>query len=237
MKKSILNTGLWSAIICLASFIVWIISFSGIAVQSPLFTWTNIEDYIDYYKSNSQFFQYSAKSFMIIFSLAYMILTMVFYEFTASERKILAKIAVVFSIMFALVSSMHYFVQISFVRLAIAGNEYSGLEHFIQSNPTSFLSSVNMLGWTLFLGLSSLFMYAGLIHNSVAKRLRPGLLINSVSCILGGIGYLFRIDILTFIFMNLGIGLGFILLTVSSIRLINKLKWENKQSTNARHKE
>lgn len=228
MNKNILNIGLWSAIICLTSFIVWIISFTGIAIQSPLFYWTNIEYYIDYYKSNSQFFQYLAKSFMIIFSLSYMILTIVFYEFTTTERKILAKIAIVFSIMFALVSSIHYFVQISSVRFAIAENEYSGLEHFLQSNPTSFLSSANMLGWTLFLGLSSLFMYLSFIPKSLAKGLRLGLLINAISCFSGGIGYLFQIDLLTFVFMNLAIGLGFFMITISSIKFINALKRENK---------
>ena len=228
MNKIILNTGLWSAITCLTAFIIWIIAFTGIAIQSPLFHWTNIEDYIYYVKSNNQFFQYLAKSFMIIFSVGYMILTIVFYEFIVAERKILVKIAIVFSIMFALVSSIHYFVQISSVRFAIAENEYSGLENFLQSNPISFLSSVNMLGWTFFLGLSTLFLYIGLASNSGTKGIRLGLLINAVSCILGGIGYLFQIDIITFIFMNLGVGLAFFIMTISSIRFINTIKRENK---------
>jgi len=228
MNKIILNIGLWSAIICLTSFIVWIISFAGIAIQSPLFYWTNIEDYIQYINNNNQFFQYLAKSFMIIFSLAYMILAIFFYEFTITDRKILAKIGITFSIMFALVSSVHYFVQISSVRFAITENEYSGLEHFLQSNPSSFLSSVNMLGWTIFLGLSTLFMYLGLIHRSETKGIRLGLLINSISCIFGGIGYLFQIDLLTFVFINLGVGLAFFIITISSIRFINILKREHK---------
>lgn len=228
MNKIILNTGLWSAIICLTAFIVWIIPFTGIAIQSPLFYWTNMEDYIDYINSNSQFFQYLAKSFMIIFSLAYMILTIVFYEFITTERKILAKIAIVFSIMFALVSSIHYFVQISSVRFAIAENEYSGLEHFLQSNPISFLSSVNVLGWTLFLGLSTLFMYLGFISTSGAKGIRLGLLISAISGIFGGIGHLFQIDILTFVCLNLGIGLAFFIITISSIGFINRLKRQQK---------
>ena len=178
MNKNVLNIGFWSAMICLTSLIVWIISFTGIAIRAPLFYWTNIEDYINYYKNNSQFFQYLAKSFLIIFSLAYMILTIVFYEFATSERKIFSKIGIVFSIMFALVSSIHYFVQISSVRIAIDLNEYSGLEHLLQSNPASALLSVNMLGWTLFLGLSNLFMYLGLISKSRTKGFRFGLLIN-----------------------------------------------------------
>lgn len=222
MNKIILNIGLWSAMICLISFIVWIISFTGIVIQSPLFFWTNIEDYIDYLNSNSQFFQLLAKSFMIIFSLAYMILALVFYEFTIAERKILAKIGIVFSIMFALVSSIHYFVQISSVRFAIAENTFSGLEHFLQSNPTSFLSSVNMLGWTIFLGLSSLFIYLGLKPKSLTKGVRLGLLINAVSCIFAGFGYLFQIDLITFVFINLGVGGAVLLMTVSASRYFVK---------------
>ena len=224
MNKVILNIGFWSAIICLASFVVWIISFAGIAINSPLFYWTNLEDYIDYVNTNNQFFQYLAKSFMIIFSLAYTILVIVMYEFTVAERKILAKIAIVFSIMFALVSSIHYFVQISSIRFAIAENEYSGLEHFLQAKPTSVLSSVNMLGWTLFLGLSSLFIYLGLRPKSLTKGVRLGLLINAISCVLAGFGYLFQIDLVTFVFINLGVGGAVFLVTISASSYFVKQK-------------
>ena len=227
MNKTILNTGLWSASICLTSFIVWIISFTLIALQAPLFQWTNINDYVAYVTSNSQAFQYLAKSFMIVFSLAFMMLVMAFCELASFERKILAKIAVVFSIMFALVSSISYFAQITSVRFAIGKNEYQALEHFLQSNPTSFLSSVNMLGWTLFLGLSSIFLYLGLNPELMTKGLKFGLLANAFSCIFGGIGYLFQINLLTFVFMNLGIGLAFFMISISSIRLMSRLKKQN----------
>ncbi len=226
MNKTILNTGLWSAIICLAAFIIWIIAFTGIAIQAPLFYWTNLEDYIVHVHAHSQFLPNLAKSFMILFSLGYLVLAMVFYEFTLPERKILARIALVFAIMFALLSSVHYFGQVSFVRFAIAKNEYAGLEHFLQANPVSFLSSVNMLGWTLFLGLSNLFLYVGLSHTTTSRGIRIGILINAVSCIFGGIGYLFQIDLLTFIFMNLGIGLGFMIMSVASIIFFIRLKRE-----------
>ena len=224
MNKTILNTGIWSATICLTSFIIWIISFTGIAIHSPLFYWTTIEDYVQYVNNNSQFFQHLAKTFMIIFSLAYMILSVVFYEFVLVERKILAKIALVFSIMFALLSSLHYFVQISAVRFAIAENEYSGLEHFIQAKPTSVLSSVNMLGWTFFLGLSSLFFYLSLVPGPMTKGVKLGLLLNAISCIVAGFGYLFQIDLITFVFINLGVGAAVILLTISASKYFIKQK-------------
>lgn len=224
MNKIILNTGLWATVTCLASFIVWIVSFILIAVQAPLFYWTTIEDYIVYVNSNSQLFQHLAKSFMIIFGLAYMVLVIIFSEFVNSDRIILAKIGIVFAFMFALVSSIHYFAQITSVRFALDKNEYAGLAHFLQSNPTSFLSSVNMLGWTLFLALSSFFTYLGLKATPATKGIQLGLLTTTVSGVLGGIGYVFQIDLITCISINLGIGVSFFILTISSIRFINAQK-------------
>lgn len=224
MNRNILNLGFWSAVICLTSFIIWIISFTGIAIQAPLFKWTNIYDYLHFVNSNSQFFQYLAKSFMIVFSLAYMLLTIAFQEITITELKIYTKIGVVFACMFALVSSVHYFVQVSSVRFAISQGELAGLEHILQSNPASSMLSVNMIGWTLFLGLSTFFMYRGITPDDEAKRLKPGLLISMLSCLFGGIGYLLQIDLLTIVFMNLGIGLGLTLFVYSSVRYFGVLR-------------
>jgi hypothetical protein len=224
MNNIIRNTGLWAAIVCLASFVVWIVSFIGIAVQSPLFYWTNMDDYLRHVHTHNQFLPYLAKSFMIVFNFSYMILSMVLYEYTGVERKLLARIGVVFSILFAMGSAVHYFAQISSVRFALAANEYAGLEQFLQANPASFLSSVNMLSWTFLLGLSSLFLYLGFLPNTTTKGIRLGLLINAVACISGGIGYLFQINILTFVSVNLGVGFAFFLITISSIRYVTALK-------------
>lgn len=224
MNKIVSNLGIWSAIICLASFIVWIISFTGIALTSPLFYWTNIENYIQYVNTNNQFFQYLAKSFMIVFALAYLILVFVFHEFTSPRKQILSKIAVAFTIMFTLLASVHYFVQISTIRFAFIDQQFAGLEHFMQAKPTSAISSVNMLGWTLFLGLSSLFMYLAFVPDTATKTIRIGLLINAISCLLASVGYLFQIDLITFIFINLGVGLAIILVCTSAIIFFVKSK-------------
>jgi len=226
MNKIIINTGLWSAILCLTSFVVWIISFTGIAISSPLFYWTNLEEYIDFVNNNNQFFQYLAKSFMIIFALGYMVLLFVFYEFVGIQRQLLAKIAIAFSLMFALLTTVHYFVQISAVRFAFIEEQFSGMEHFIQAKPTSVMSSVNMLAWTIFLGLSSLFMYFSFVPDSVTKSVRLGLLINSISCFFAGIGFLFQVDLITFISINLGVGVAFFMITISAIRFFIKQKPE-----------
>jgi hypothetical protein len=222
MNKIIIKTGLGSSVICLAALVVWVVSFTGIALSSPLFYWTNLQAYIEYVHTNNQFFQYLAKSFMIVFALGYMILSIVFYEFAPEHKRVLAKIATTFAILFAMLASVHYYIQISAVRFAFMEEQFSGLEHFIQARPTSLVSAINMLGWTIFLGLSSLFMYGALLPKAMTKGIRIGLLINAISCLGAGVGYLFQIDIITFIGINLGMGIAFFIMTMSSTRYFLK---------------
>ncbi len=217
------NIALWSARICFLSFIIWIISFVGIAFTSPLFVWSDLDHYLIFYSSHSQFFAYFAKIWMILFSLSFLVLILVWQEFSSQNSKILSKIGGAFALLFAICSSFHYFIQISSVRFALNNGKISGLEHFLQANPTSFSSSVNMLGWGLFLGLSSLFLFFESKINRRSKGVRIGFLIVAVSCILGCFSYLLQINIGTFLFINIGLGGGIILLSISSIKQFKKI--------------
>jgi len=41
--------------------------------------------------------------------------------------------------------------------MQIAIGQTNGLEQFIQANPISVMAAINMLGWTIFFGLSCIF--------------------------------------------------------------------------------
>jgi len=202
-----------------STFIIWIISFVGIALTSPLFQWTNLTEYLDFLNSNNQFFQYLAKSFMILFSISFIVLMISLGEMVSDERKVISKIGIVFGICFTLLSSIHYFAEISSVRWAISGNQLEGIEHFIQANPRSFSSALNMLGWTLFLGLSTLFMAFALEKTRKFRVIKIALLINGISCLLAGIGYITQTDIITFVFINLFVGGALLVFTITAIRI------------------
>jgi hypothetical protein len=79
-----------------------------------------------------------------------------------------------------------------------------------------------MLGWTLFLGLSSLFLFFA-VHGH-RKWISAGFLINGISCMVAMIGYLFQIDILTFTCINLGVGGAMIIVSISSLRFFKSLR-------------
>lgn len=82
-----------------------------------------------------------------------MIMVCCIHEYTSHEKKILTRIAICFAIMFAAFSSMNYFVQFTAFRLSILSDQLEGLEQLIQWNPASAFYSINLLGWTLFLGM------------------------------------------------------------------------------------
>lgn len=222
MNKITSKLGYWSALISALTFVIWIISFVGIAITSPLFTWTNMSDYLEFINSNPQFFQYLAKSFMIVFSVSFLVLMISMGDLVSQERKVLAKAGIVFAILFSVLSSLHYFVQISSVRWAIENNNMEGIQHFLQADPQSFMVATTMLGWTLFLGFSTLFMAFALRKENPFKLIRIALIINGISCFLAGFGYLAQIDIITFVFINLGTGGALMIFTIAAARMFRK---------------
>jgi hypothetical protein len=108
--------------------------------------------------------------------------------------------------MFALLSAIHYFGQVSAVRLSIEHGSTNGLEHFLQANPTSFSLAIDMLGWTVMLGLGSFFL--GILFNKSGRQkwLKRFHFINAFFCLLALIGFLLQIDLLTFPAINIGVG-------------------------------
>lgn len=212
--------GYWSAISLTITFIVWVISFVSIALTSPLFYWTNLGDYIVYVQSNNRFFQNLAFFFMLLCGPIYVTLISSFHAYASDEKKILVRLSLLFGLAFAITSSINYFIQLSAVRLSINKGNYAGLEHFIQANPDAITTSIAMLGWTLFLGLSSLFIFP--VFNK-DRLLRLAFVFNSISCFLAGTGYVLQIDVLTFLFTNIGTGGALLIISIASIRLYSKL--------------
>jgi hypothetical protein len=63
----------------------------------------------------------------------------------------------------------------------------------LQSNPYSALAAANMLGWSLFFGLSSLFAGAAFPARGLSGFIRAAFFVNGAACLLGGVGYVFEI--------------------------------------------
>jgi hypothetical protein len=200
-------------------FIIWLFSYIVISLSSPIFYWIDFQDYLIYVQDNNQFFQYLAKFFMLLFGPLFFVLLNSFYDIVPEGKKVLVRLGAFFGLGFAILSSLHYFIQLSSVRMNILKGTTVGLEHFVQANPYSVSTAADMLGWTLFLGIASAFMAPAFIGNKVQLTIRYAFIINAVSCLMGGIGYLFRIDIMTFFFINVGIGGSILTIAIASSML------------------
>lgn len=64
-----------------------------------------------------------------------------------------------------------------------------------QWNPTSALYSINLLGWTLFLGLSSFFLSNIFSNEKRGKVIRWLFILNGIICVLGTLAVIFEIMI------------------------------------------
>jgi hypothetical protein len=117
--------------------------------------------------------------------------------------------------MFAWLTGLHYFVQLTAVRFNLRAGTTKGLAPFVQANPHSILLAVNMLGWTLCFGLSSLFTGLALDGSRLARVIRIAFLANAGVCLLGGIGFALEITLLTFVTINLLMGGAVLVFTIA----------------------
>ncbi len=216
MSKLAATIAYWTSVFSATLFIIFIGSFAGVALTNPLFVWTNLSDYVSYTNAHSQVFKYIAQTSMLLFGPAFVIIVSCVHEKASLNLKVLTRIALGFAIVFAALIGIHYFVQVSTVRLNLSKGHFEGLEHFLQGKPDSAISAINMLGWTLFFGLSSLFVAPVFSGEKIQTSIRSLFILNGVCCLLGGIGYTIENATLVFLTINLGMGgcvtiLGFLL--------------------------
>ena len=227
MKKISIKLGYWTSLICIATFVVWTICFVAIFKVNPIFKWTTLADYIIYTGTYNQSFKYLAQAAMLVFAPAFLILLHSINDYASDDKKILSRISIGFGTIFAACMGIHYFVQISSVRLSIANGQIAGLEQFIQSNPTSVIAGINMVGWTLFFSLASLFIAPVFAGNRLNKVIRNAFISNGIICILGGIGYVFDNIILILLTLNFGMGAAILTAMIGLLIFFGRLSKES----------
>ena len=210
--------GFWAAVTASLTFVLYTICFVAILRTSPVFMWTTLADYLAYTEAYGGPFQPLAQGAMILFALSFVVVLNAIHARTSPEKRVLTRVALSFGLLFAVAVSIHYFAQLSAVRLAILEGHTEGLEHFVQGNPYSMLSAINMLGWSVFLGLASLFVAPMFSAGGAEGVVRLALLLNGVFCLSGGIGYVFEITWLVFVTTTLGMG-GAVLVAMTALAI------------------
>jgi hypothetical protein len=206
MNKNSITLGYWSSLLSAALFIAFTLCFIAIAISNPVFRWTNVNDYSMRVHVYNQLFKNIAQASMLLFAPVFVVLMSSVHDLASDEKRIYSRIALAFAIIFATLVGLHYFVQLAAVRINVENNHLEGLEQFIQSNPNSYIASVNMLGWSLFFGLSSLFIVPVFIRGRLEKAIKWLFLLNGIFCLAGGVGFVFENVLIVFLTLNFGMG-------------------------------
>lgn len=223
MNSLSIKLGYWSALLSAITFIVFTVCFVAILLVSPLFLWTDLADYAVYTNENPQIFKYVAQFMMLLFCPLFVVLLNSIYAYTTDDKKILAQISVGFGLGFAVLVSINYFVQLSVVQQNVAKGNLVGIEQFLQANPASAITAVNMLGWTLFLGLASLFAAPVFSGGRLEKSIRAAFVANGIFCLLAGIGFILGSTVVVFVTINFGMGAAVTVATILLAVLFRKL--------------
>ena len=206
--------GFYASLICALAFVTFTICFGLIIVTHETSVWTNLEAYLESVQRNNQLPVYIAQFCVLIFAPSYLIILHSIKAAGDPKDSLLSKISISFGIVFATLVCLSYFLQIAAVRFSIDKGITEGLEHWIQFNPTAAILSINMLGFTLFFGLSSLFIAPVIKGKGLNKAVRILFLLNGIFCLLGLFGFLMENIFLVNLTINLGMGGVVTVLTV-----------------------
>lgn len=214
MNSIALKAGYWASLIGIAAFVAYTFCFVVILVVNPIFIWTNFDNYIMSVQTTNQIFKHIAMIMMIVYGVCFVIQVCSIDEIVVGTKKYYAKLAELFGIGFLALICINYFVQISTVRMQIDIGQMNGLEQFVQANPISGMAAINMLGWTIFFGLSCIFAGLALGNTRIEQVIKYAFLSNGVMMFLGVTGYLLNKSIVVFLCMNLGMGAAILIATI-----------------------
>ena len=225
MNRLSAQIGFWSAALSVLTLVVYTVCFGFLVTMNPLFMWTNLADYVAYVDQYRSPWPDMARFAIVILAALWVVMLNAVHDYARDEHKILARISLAFGLAFAVLTGAFYFVQISAVRLSLLKGDVAGLEQIVQANPYSALAAMNMLAWSLFLGLASLFAAPIFSGGRVERVLRIAFVLNGIFCLLSIVGYLFEIVVLLFITVNLGTGSALLVITIGLSLLFRKLGW------------
>jgi hypothetical protein len=207
ISKATIKLGYWTALGIAVAFSIYTAGYVTILAAYRIPQWTDTTSFAA--SINQPWFLLFTICQVMAFIVAplYALLVNCLHEYARPEQKILARASSSFAIIFATLSSIHYFVQFGTIRQGMLAGNLQGLEQFIQLNPGSVIASINLLGWTLFLGISSWLIAPVFAGNGVQRVIKIALVCNGIFCLAGATGYLLQIPALILLFFN-GMGLA-----------------------------
>lgn len=192
MSPISIKLGFWSALLFTILGVGYGIGMGVFFMKYSIPAWTNIESYADFMKSMPQLFYSLCQITAFLSAPVFIILLCSIHEYAHSDKKILTRIAICFGIIFVGLSSITYFIQFTVVPQNISEGSINGLEQFVQLNVKSFIAAIVVLGWGMFMGLTSIFIAPVFSGGRLEKSIKWLFIISGIFCIINMIGYVLQ---------------------------------------------
>lgn len=225
--KSAYAFGYWSSVFFALTGVLYGVSMGILLSLYAVPEYRNIEQFVG--EADKQFMDLYAfgQLFAFVSAILFIVVLCSVHECVKPVYRIFSRLSLCFGLAFALLACLNYYIQFSIVRLSLNDGVTRNLENLVQFNPRSFAFALNMLGWSLFLGLSALFLGLLFKGKGIHRAIRLSFYATSFCCLLGFAGSVIDSSFLMLIF-QMGMTAG---LTVGAVVLAVAFKRSRREST------
>lgn len=187
MGSSIYKMGFWASLLQSIVGYLYLIFYIVFTVLYPPLTWTNIQDFALNYHGAYATILIVLQVLAWIQSFLFFTIGVLLSQFVSPKKKAIVTIGLGCSVVFLALSSIHYYIQLTSVRIGIEKGLLEGLGQFVQFNFDSPISVINILGWTLFCGIACIAFAFCFKKSRRGKWLKYGFLLNGIVSVLTAI--------------------------------------------------
>jgi hypothetical protein len=169
VPKSVSQVGFWSAVLATLfsigygiALIITMISTMATPTDAPA-GWRGIESFV----ASFQPIQMSSLVPSLLLAPTFVVLMVSLHYYASPDKKIWSHLGIAFTLIYAVMASINYIMQLTVVRLSIVNKETDGLAMFVMGNPHSiFWALANAY---VFMNLAMLFV-APIFHGGRLER-------------------------------------------------------------------
>lgn len=151
MNKLASQLGFWSAAVIALLVILIDVGMILSAILFPMTTITSIEAYANTFNS-LQMLPFIPS---LLLAPLFVIMMLSIHQYASDDKKVLSQLGFSFALICATVLSIHYYIQLTFVRQGILNHETAGVWQFAAPNPHSLFWTFAALGYG-FMGIALL---------------------------------------------------------------------------------
>jgi len=204
MSRMAAQVGFWAAVVTTMLNLLFTIGIVAI----PASAWSDLQAYASTYRPIESLPAVPS----LLLGPALVVLMLSIHEYAWQDKKVLSLAASAFVIIYAALTGLNYFVQLTVVRQSLTAGQLDGLAPFIMANPQSVMLAIDTLGY-FFLFLACLFAAPVFAGGRLETAIRWLFAASGALGLMGVLGFAVGQQQLYFIGLMIS-GLPFLVLTV-----------------------